>query len=168
MTVSTIITTERKLAGRSAREEIAKKEEQVMHLWNLNFGLSDVLAGKAGRRRRRNSGVVVREVGNIFEPLETRRMFSVTAVSSGGILTVTGDAGPNAITVSRDNAGTLLVNNGAVHITGPTATTANTALIEILGQAGNDRLSLDETHGALPRTAPCRRPALTAARATTR
>jgi Ca2+-binding RTX toxin-like protein len=67
------------------------------------------------------------------------------------VLTVTGDNNANVITVSRDVAGKLLVNNGAVTITGPTATVANTTVIKLLGGDGNDALSLDETIGALPK-----------------
>ncbi len=68
-----------------------------------------------------------------------------------GTLTVTGDEVANLIVVSRNAAGTLLVNGGAVPIQGGVATVANTALIEIYGGSGNDRLTLDEANGALPR-----------------
>src|SRR2546430_7497275 len=56
----------------------------------------------------------------------------------------------NAITVSRDVAGNLLVNNGAIHIAGTAPTVANTQLIKILAASGNDSLTLDETNGILP------------------
>src|SRR4051812_49157387 len=59
-----------------------------------------------------------RAVGSALEPLEARRLFSVTAAFAGGVLTVTGDNNANAITVSRDAAGPLLVNSGAVAIGG--------------------------------------------------
>ena len=49
-------------------------------------------------------------------------MYSVTASAAGGVLNVLGDNGPNAITVSRDVTGNLLVNNGNVAITGSPAT----------------------------------------------
>ena len=65
-------------------------------------------------------------------------------------LTVTGDAGGNVITVSRDPAGTLFVNGGAVVIAGGPSTVANTDLIAISGDLGNDTIALDETNGALP------------------
>jgi Ca2+-binding RTX toxin-like protein len=67
-----------------------------------------------------------------------------------GILTITGDDLPNFITVSRDLAGNLRVNGGAVGITGGTPTVGNTTLIQIFGGAGSDHLALDETNGALP------------------
>jgi Ca2+-binding RTX toxin-like protein len=88
----------------------------------------------------------------MLEPLEERVVFSVTASfsSTTGVLTVFGDAGNNTIVVSRDAAGKLLVNGGAIAIQGGSATVANTALIQIFGQDGNDALSLDETNGALP------------------
>ncbi len=68
-----------------------------------------------------------------------------------GVLTITGDDLDNTIVVSRDPAGTILVNGGAVTITGGTATVANTILIQFFGRAGNDQLSLDESNGALPK-----------------
>jgi Ca2+-binding RTX toxin-like protein len=67
-----------------------------------------------------------------------------------GVLAVIGTPQNDTITVSRDAAGKLLVNGGAVPIQGPTATVANTQLIELFGQAGNDNLSLNEANGALP------------------
>jgi Ca2+-binding RTX toxin-like protein len=67
-----------------------------------------------------------------------------------GVLTITGDALPNIIVVSRDLAGNLRVNNGTIAITGGTPTVANTSLIQIFGGAENDQLSLDESNGALP------------------
>jgi Ca2+-binding RTX toxin-like protein len=76
---------------------------------------------------------------------------ATTAMFSGGVLTVFGDAANNSITISRDAAGKILVNNGAVAVTGGTPTVANTALIQVFGQAGNDTITLSETNGALPR-----------------
>lgn len=70
---------------------------------------------------------------------------------SSGVLTVSGDAQNNAIVVSRDAGGAILVNGGAVPITGGQATVANTSLIEIFGQGKNDQLALDEAGGPLPR-----------------
>ena len=45
---------------------------------------------------------------------------------------------------------TFSINGGAVTVTGGTATVANTALIQVFGQGGNDTIALDETNGALP------------------
>jgi Ca2+-binding RTX toxin-like protein len=67
-----------------------------------------------------------------------------------GVLSVFGSAHDDSITVSRDAAGNVLVNGGAVPIQGPRATVANTSLIELFGLAGNDTLTLDEANGALP------------------
>src|SRR6185503_1517448 len=67
-----------------------------------------------------------------------------------GVLAVTGTGLADTITVSRDAAGRLLVNGGAVPVQGGTATVANTALIQQFGLGGNDNLSLDEANGALP------------------
>src|SRR5207248_1189647 len=63
---------------------------------------------------------------------------------------VLGDANENTITLSRDAAGTILVNGGAVRVLGGTPTVANTALVQVFGLDGNDTLTLDEANGALP------------------
>ena len=70
---------------------------------------------------------------------------------TSGVLSVFGDALDNTITVSRDAAGTILINGGAVVIQGGTATVANTSLIQGFGLGGNDTITLNESNGALPR-----------------
>ena len=67
-----------------------------------------------------------------------------------GLLSVFGDAAKNTVTVSRNAAGTLLVNGGAVAVAGGPSTVANTAEIEVFGQGGDDVITLDESNGALP------------------
>jgi Ca2+-binding RTX toxin-like protein len=67
------------------------------------------------------------------------------------LLSVLGDDLSNTITVSRNAFGSILVNGGAVPILGGTATVANTGLIQVVGRAGNDTISLNETNGLLPR-----------------
>ena len=79
---------------------------------------------------------------------------AVTAVFAnlgGGVLSVFGDSLDNGVVVSRNAAGELFVNNGAVPVRGGPATVANTAQIQVFGQAGNDTITLDEANGALPR-----------------
>src|SRR5690348_7211873 len=85
------------------------------------------------------------------ETLSARLTPAVTASFSAGSLTVFGDNLDNTITVSRNAAGTLLVNGGAVTVKGGTPTVANTALIQVFGQGGNDNITLNEASGALPR-----------------
>ncbi|WP_373503392.1 calcium-binding protein [Aestuariivirga sp.] len=75
---------------------------------------------------------------------------AVTATFSAGILTILGDSLEDLIILSRDPAGTILANNGAITILGGTPTVANTSLIRVFGVGGNDTLSLSETNGALP------------------
>ena len=58
-----------------------------------------------------------------------------------GLLTEFGDTLDNTIVTSRNAAGTILVNGGAVAIAGGTPTVANTALIEAHGQDGSDTIS---------------------------
>ena len=78
---------------------------------------------------------------------------AVTASFRSGVLTVFGDSANNAITISRDAAGRILVNGGAVAVVGGTPTVANTALIQVFGLAGNDTITLSEVNGALPAAA---------------
>jgi hypothetical protein len=61
-----------------------------------------------------------------------------------------GDGRSNSITVSSDEAGHLLGNGGAIHTVGGVATLANTDLIRVSGNGGNDIIALDETNGTLP------------------
>jgi len=76
---------------------------------------------------------------------------AITATfSSSGILTILGDANKNSVVVSRNAAGTILVNGGAVKILGGTPTVANTARIQMFGQTGDDTLTIDEANGTMP------------------
>jgi Ca2+-binding RTX toxin-like protein len=70
--------------------------------------------------------------------------------SGTGVLTIIGDDFDNSIVVGRNAGGTILVNNGAVPVTGGIATVTNTVLIEVFGRAGHDELTIDQTGGAMP------------------
>src|SRR5262249_22988234 len=87
-----------------------------------------------------------------FESLTERILPAVAAtfVPGTGTLTILGDAQNNAIVVSRDAAGQILINDGALVVQGGTPTVANTALIEVFGQDGDDTITLNEASGALP------------------
>src|SRR5262245_10171210 len=91
-------------------------------------------------RRRKSDQVVLGLTG-----LETRLTPAVSATFFNGLLSVLGDDLDNTITISRDAAGAILVNSGAVRIRGGTPTVANTALIQAFGSKGFDTLTLDET-----------------------
>src|SRR4051812_415627 len=88
-----------------------------------------------------------------LESLEGRSYFAVTAtfIPVAKTLSIFGDAANNNITVSRDAAGKIFVNGGAVTVVGGTATVANTSLVQVFGQGGNDTIALSETNGALPK-----------------
>jgi Ca2+-binding RTX toxin-like protein len=88
-----------------------------------------------------------------LEALESRLMPAVIAVFTPnvGVLSVLGDNLDNSIVVSRNAAGSLLVNGGAVPVFGGSPTVANTASIQGFGLGGNDSITLDEASGALPR-----------------
>ena len=64
---------------------------------------------------------------------------ATTATFSAGVLSVNGDAANNTIAVSRDAAGKLLVNGGAVAVAGGTPTVANTARIQVFGLPATTR-----------------------------
>lgn len=76
---------------------------------------------------------------------------ATVATFTAGTLTVSGDNANNAITISRNAAGTILVNGGAIAVTGGTPTVANTTLIQAFGLGGSDVIALSEVNGALPR-----------------
>jgi len=99
-----------------------------------------------GKKHRRPERRTMR-----LEQLDERVNLAVTASFSQGVLSVFGDNAANTIEVSRDAAGKLLVNGGAVKIKGGTASVANTSLIQVYGQGNNDTLTLNEATGALPR-----------------
>src|SRR5215831_4217353 len=106
----------------------------------------NLFGDRGGRRRRSRRG---RDAGRSLglEALEGRAVPAVTAVALGAQLVVSGDALDNTITISRDVAGTIFVNdnNGQVLITGPTPTIARTRVLNVSGGAGNDTITLDET-----------------------
>ena len=79
---------------------------------------------------------------------------SATFIPTAGMLTEFGDNGNNSIVTSRDAAGRILVNGGAVPVIGGTATVANTSVIQAFGQGGADTIRLDESNGALPAAEP--------------
>src|SRR5258708_7378216 len=84
-----------------------------------------------------------------FERITAMAIFGLFN-SFTGILTVTGDQNKNSIVVSRNAAGTLLINGGAVPIIGGRPTVANTPQIQVFGLDSDDTISLDETNGPLP------------------
>ena len=100
---------------------------------------------------RRNRTITVTS-GNEYQALETRQLLAITASFSEvtGSLSITGDELDNVITISQDNAGAILVNDGNVTINGGTPNVQNTNRIFAFGLAGNDQISLDETSGPLP------------------
>ena len=106
--------------------------------WSQFFGI-------ASRRQNRKQSRTMH-----VEQLSERWTPAITASFSGGVLTVFGDNLDNTIEISRNAAGNLLVNGGAVNILGGTATVANTTFIMLFGQDGHDTLTLSETNGALP------------------
>src|SRR5207248_1732257 len=87
-----------------------------------------------------------------LEPLAERIAPAVTASFLPGphVLSVFGDLLSNTITISRDAAGKILVNGGAVPVLGGTPTVANTSVIQVFGLGGNDQITLNEANGALP------------------
>src|ERR1700745_4096922 len=75
--------------------------------------------------------------------MATTALFS----QGSGVLSVFGDAIDNTIVASRDAAGNILINGGAVTIIGDRPTVANTTLIQMFGQGGNDTIRFEEAIG---------------------
>lgn len=106
------------------------------------------------KKRLEKSGTApIGRVSLSLHTLEAREVPAVTAsfLPSAGVLSVFGDNLDNSILISRNAAGQILVNGGAVTVRGGTPTVANTATIQVFGQGGNDTISLSEANGALPR-----------------
>ncbi len=101
---------------------------------------------RAARRLLVGTVIAAGAVGLASQPASA----ATTATFTNGVLIVLGDGSDETIDVSRDPAGTILVNGGAVSITGGTPTVANTAVIQVFGRGGNDVITLDEANGALP------------------
>ncbi len=76
---------------------------------------------------------------------------ATTASFSNGVLSVFGDSAANTIVISRNAAGAILINGGAISVIGGPPTVANTTLIQVFGLASDDVITLDEANGALPR-----------------
>jgi Ca2+-binding RTX toxin-like protein len=110
-------------------------------------------ADNTSRRRRVQRRLLVGTmIGAGAIALASQQASAATKASfSNGVLTVFGDGAANTIEVSRNAAGAILVNGGAVKVTGGTPTVANTSLIQVYGQNGNDTIVLNESLGALPR-----------------
>jgi Ca2+-binding RTX toxin-like protein len=77
---------------------------------------------------------------------------AVTAsfLPSARVLSVFGDSLGNTITASRNAAGNILINGGAVTVVGGSPTVANTDLIQLFGQGGDDTITIDEANGPMP------------------
>jgi Ca2+-binding RTX toxin-like protein len=103
---------------------------------------------KRRRRRRLVAGLALS--AGIAAITSAPASAATTASFSAGVLTVIGDNADNTVVVSRDAAGKILVNNGAIAVVGGTPTVANTSVIRVFGLGGNDVLSLSEAIGALP------------------
>ncbi len=78
-------------------------------------------------------------------------MVSAIFFPGPGVLSIFDDADDDIITLGRNAAGSILVNAGAVAISGGTPTVANTSQIQVFGSGGNDTIVLDESNGALPK-----------------
>jgi Ca2+-binding RTX toxin-like protein len=111
-----------------------------------------LLRGARRRAARTQPGQRPRFVPSLMA-FEAREVPAVVAtfLASSGTLSVFGDNLDNNIEISRNAAGQILVNGGAVPVLGGAPTVANTALIQVFGLGGNDTITLNEATGALPR-----------------
>jgi Ca2+-binding RTX toxin-like protein len=104
-----------------------------------------------GAARRLVAGVVLGAAALLAASPSANAAVTASFLPNAATLTVFGDALNNSIVVSRNAAGQILVNGGAVAVVGGTPTVANTAQIQAFGQAGNDTITLNEASGALPK-----------------
>src|SRR5262245_18683042 len=93
----------------------------------LHQRICQLVRQQPARKRRGRHRVLA------FEQLAARINLAVTAsfAPAAGVLTVLGDELENNIQLSRDAAGSILVNGGAVPVLGGTPTVANTAVMQI-------------------------------------
>ena len=112
-------------------------------LWPVTEAEKSMTVRRNGNGRRR----VVALVGGVALAVGGTVLTAPTA-EAAGVLTLIGNNSDNVITVGREAGGRIVVTGAAV--TG-TPTVANTELIQVFGQGGNDTLTLSESGGALPR-----------------
>jgi Ca2+-binding RTX toxin-like protein len=74
---------------------------------------------------------------------------TISSTNVNNILSIIGDNNALYLNISRDAAGNILANGGAVALPG-NPTVANINLIEAFGGAANDTLAVDETNGPMP------------------
>ena len=79
--------------------------------------------------------------------LRVKRVFPAAPGSASfnpvtGLLTIVCDCLHNVISVVNDGTGTILINGGAIPISGGVATATNTVLIQILGSTCDDQISV--------------------------
>jgi Ca2+-binding RTX toxin-like protein len=116
---------------------------------SLSIALEDILISSYATKSTTAADPVAATITLADTTLAAQSVTGVFSPSSG-VLTVTGDNSNNAITIGRDAAGTILVNNGAVHVRGGTPTVLNTSVMQVFGQGGDDVITLNEANGMLP------------------
>src|SRR5215216_1431813 len=104
---------------------------------------------KGGRRTTRRLLASTMLAAGVMAATAASASAATTASFSAGVLSVNGDSLANTITISRDAAGRILVNGGAVTVSGGTPTVANTAKIQVFALDGNDVVTINEANGAL-------------------
>src|SRR5262245_24820048 len=143
---------------RSAGQHLSSPTTQTpafLHTQIAFPGGSTDMDAKGGNGRRRTArrlmaGIALGAAAVVVAAPTASAATTASFIPSQGILSVFGDAQNNSIAISRNAAGQILVNGGAVAVTGGTPTVANTALIQVFGQGGNDTITLNEASGALP------------------
>lgn len=146
---------------------IRRTNQNVVMNWFASNGVPYQLERSSTLTQWLNAGSVVTGKGGLFfvtnatggsargyyrvKRLQPTQIITASFDAGSGTLNIIGDAQNNTIEVSRNAAGNILVNAGAIAIQGGTPTVANTVLIQIFGRDGDDVLSLNEANGALPR-----------------
>src|SRR5829696_4367369 len=126
-------------------------EHPLLHRSESQGGMMQTpTTGRRGQAARRVFAGGVLAAG-ILAATTSPASAATTSSFSAGTLSVFGDSLDNTVAVSRDAAGRILVNGGAVAVSGGTPTVANTTSIRVLGLGGSDVVTLNEANGALPR-----------------
>ncbi len=105
------------------------------------------------RNRKRQSLRVTRRFEPALQRLQDRVVPAVVASFAADIgqLSITGDSKGNVISISRQDDGSILINNGEIAISGGIPTINNTTTIVAFGLGGDGQITLNEFKGALPR-----------------
>src|SRR3954447_9100870 len=137
-----------KSAGIHRRSSASVSATPDTDAWRFEMQQRRHDAGRRATRRLLAGGALA--AGLLAATTASAQAATTATFNPAGTLTVTGDSLDNSITISRNAAGAILVNGGAVPVTGGTGTVAHNSPIQVFRPGGHDVLTLNEANGALP------------------